>query len=318
MRSSRKTQVLRNDSDDCLEDISFGDIDDYSLGRRLGRGKYSNVFKGFLGNREPCVVKVLKPVRIAKIRNEISILLDMRGAPHTAQLLDIVHDPESDSISLILDWSENQPIKDILGMMTTADIAHYVKCVLEALVYAHSKGIMHRDVKPGNIMYDFDTKTVKLIDWGLAEYYRPGTEYPVRVATRHYKGPELLLNYQRYGPSLDIWCLGCTLASLLFARVPFFRGHDNDEQIVTMAKVLGGDKIMNYVKKYELSVSKDVAMQVSNAKAKPWSKWIDKKRKVVTPEALDLLEKMLTVDHEMRPTAEEALKHPFFDCLQKE
>lgn len=55
---------------------------------------------------------------------------------------------------------------------------------------------MHRDVKPQNIMYDSNTRKLGLIDWGLAEYYRPGQPYNVRVASRHYKGPELLVNFE--------------------------------------------------------------------------------------------------------------------------
>ena len=50
---------------------------------------------------------------------------------------------------------------------------------------------MHRDVKPHNIMYDNEKKSVTLIDWGLAEFYFPGKEYNVRVASRYFKGPEL-------------------------------------------------------------------------------------------------------------------------------
>ena len=67
--------------------------------------------------------------------------------------------------------------------------------VFRALDYTHSNGIMHRDVKPHNIMYDNEKKSVTLIDWGLAEFYFPGKEYNVRVASRYFKGPELLLDY---------------------------------------------------------------------------------------------------------------------------
>ena len=89
---------------------------------------------------------------------------------------------------------------------------------------------MHRDVKPHNVMIDHEKKQVRrimlrrpfkadeqlrLIDWGLAEFYHPGTEYNVRVASRYFKGPELLVDFQEYDYSLDMWSLGCMFASMV-------------------------------------------------------------------------------------------------------
>lgn len=56
---------------------------------------------------------------------------------------------------------------------------------------------------------------LRLIDWGLAEFYHPNTEYHIRVGSRYYKGPELLVGYKRYDYSLDMWSVGCMLASLV-------------------------------------------------------------------------------------------------------
>ncbi|XP_026549564.1 casein kinase II subunit alpha-like [Notechis scutatus] len=90
---------------------------------------------------------------------------------------------------------------------------------------------MHRDVKPHNVMIDHEHRKLRLIDWGLAEFYHPGQEYNVRVASRYFKGPELLVDYQMYDYSLDMWSLGCMLASMIFRKEPFFHGHDNYDQV---------------------------------------------------------------------------------------
>ena len=74
---------------------------------------------------------------------------------------------------------------------------------------------MHRDVKPQNIIVDHANKLLKLIDWGLAEFYHPGQDYNVRVASRYFKGPELLVDYVYYDYSLDIWSAGAMFASMV-------------------------------------------------------------------------------------------------------
>lgn len=107
------------------------------------------------------------------------------------------------------------------------DCRVYIYKILEALNYSHSHGIMHRDVKPLNIVINHDEKELRLIDWGLAEFYHPNKEYNVRVASRYYKGPELLVDDKLYHYSLDIWSLGCTMAGMIFKKDTFFKGSDN-------------------------------------------------------------------------------------------
>lgn len=86
---------------------------------------------------------------------------------------------------------------------------------------------MHRDVKLANIIINEETLT--LIDWGLGDFYHPKKRYPTKVGTRHYKAPELLVNYQYYDYSVDMWAFGCTFASLIFRKQPVIKSKDNYE-----------------------------------------------------------------------------------------
>ena len=88
------------------------------------------------------------------------------------------------------------------------DVRFYIYQILRGLDHCHSKGIMHRDIKPHNVMIDHKQRRLRIIDWGLAEFYHPKQEYNVRVASRYFKGPELLVNYHYYDYSLDMWSLG--------------------------------------------------------------------------------------------------------------
>jgi casein kinase II subunit alpha len=142
-------------------------------------------------------------------------------------------------------------------------------------------------------------------------------EYPVRVATRNYKGPELLFHFSQYAPSLDIWSLGCTFAGLLFRKIPFFKAHENSDQIVKLGEVFGSRILMEYVEKYDLELSARVATKVTGKLRKPWGHWVNAGNDhVATADALDLLDRMLKVDHAARISATDALRHPFFRCIR--
>jgi casein kinase II subunit alpha len=92
---------------------------------------------------------------------------------------------------------------------------------LRALDFTHSRGVMHRDIKPGNVMIDHETGKLRLIDFGLAEFYIYGKEYNVSVGTRAWKAPETLLGYRNYDYSFDMWGTGCLFATWLFKKQLF-------------------------------------------------------------------------------------------------
>lgn len=206
--------------------------------RKIGRGKYSEVFSGMeVTNNIKCVVKILKPVKKKKIKREIKILQNLSGGTNIIQLLDVVRDPVSKTPSLVFEFINNTDFKYLYPTLTDFDIRYYIFELLKALDFSHSNGIMHRDVKPHNVMIDHENRQLRLIDWGLAEFYHPGREYNVRVASRYFKGPELLVDFQEYDYALDLWSLGCMFAGMIFKKEPFFHGHDNFDQLVKIARV---------------------------------------------------------------------------------
>ncbi|KAK6258631.1 hypothetical protein SCA6_013105 [Theobroma cacao] len=262
--------------------VQWGDQDDYEVVRKVGRGKYSEVFEGInVNSNERCIIKILKPVKKKKIKREIKILQNLCGGPNVVKLLDIVRDHHSKTPSLIFEYVNSTDFKVLYPTLTDYDIRYYIYELLKALDYCHSQGIMHRDVKPHNVMIDHELRKLRLIDWGLAEFYHPGKEYNI------------------------------------FRKEPFFYGHDNHDQLVKIAKVLGTDELNAYLNKYHLELDPQLDSLVGRHSRKPWSKFINADNQhLVSPEAIDFLDKLLRYDHQDRLTAREAMAHPYFSQVR--
>lgn len=294
--------------------ISWGVLENYEVVRKIGRGKYSEVFEGInIVNYQKCVIKVLKPVKKKKIKREIKILQNLSGGPNVVALLDVVRDSQSKTPSLVFEYVNNTDFRALYPNFVDYDVRYYIYELLKALDFCHSKGIMHRDVKPHNVMIDHEKRKLRLIDWGLAEFYHHGTEYNVRVASRYFKGPELLVDFQEYDYSLDMWSLGAMFASMIFRKEPFFHGSSNADQLVKIAKVLGTDALFEYLDKYEIELDPQYDDLLSRFPRKAWHTFVNAdNQKFVSTEAIDFLDKLLRYDHAERLTAQEAMAHPYF------
>jgi casein kinase II subunit alpha len=295
--------------------LSWGDMSDYEIVAKIGRGKYSEVFTGMcVLTDEPCVIKVLKPVKIKKIFREIKILQNLTGGPNVVALFDILQDADSHIPALVFERVNNVDFRILYPKFTPADIKFYFTQLLVALDYSHSMGIIHRDVKPQNIMIDPVQRQLKLIDWGLAEFYHAGMDFNVRVASRYHKGPELLVNLQQYDYSLDLWSVGAMLAAIIFRKEPFFKGDSNPDQLVKIAQVLGTKDLMTYVRQYGITLSSDYDGILGDYPRKPWSAFVNADNRALSthPHAVELVDSLLVYDHQQRLTAREAMAHPFF------
>lgn len=189
----------------------FESMENFELIRKIGRGKYSEVYEGIdSDNNNRVVIKILKPVKEEKINREIKILEALKGGTNIIKLIKVVKDPVSETPALIMEFVDTgfDDFRDLYKTFTDYDIRYYIYEILRGLDDCHSKGIIHRDIKPHNIMIDHEKRKLRIIDWGLAEFYHKCEEYNVRVASRYFKGPELLIGYRTYDYSLDMWSLG--------------------------------------------------------------------------------------------------------------
>lgn len=152
------------------------------------------------------------------------------------------------------------------------------------------------------------------------------------MASRYFKGPELLVDFQEYDYSLDMWSLGCMFASMvhrdlyfspeqlpdqaaeqIFRKEPFFHGHDNYDQLVKITKVLGTDELYAYLEKYDIDLDAQYDDILGRYQRKPWSRFItSENQRFISNEAIDFLDKLLRYDHQERLTAQEAMAHAYF------
>lgn len=136
---------------DCIYMTFCRNIDNYEIVRRIGRGKYSEVFEGIdVTNNTRCVIKILKPIKKKKVKREIKILQNLHGGTNIIQLLDVVRAPGFKMPSLVFEYIDNVDFKDLYPTLTDIDVRYYMRELLKALDYTHSNGVMHRDVKPHN------------------------------------------------------------------------------------------------------------------------------------------------------------------------
>ena len=145
------------------------------------------------------------------------------------------------NVSLVMDFMDTDLeviIKDNSIILTPANIKSYVLQTLLGLEYLHSNWILHRDLKPNNLLMNKDG-VLKIADFGLAKFYgSPNRQYTHIVVTRWYRAPELLFGARNYGTGVDVWAVGCILAELLL-RIPFLAGDTDLDQLAKIFQALG-------------------------------------------------------------------------------
>lgn len=201
---------------------------------------------------------MLKPKRKKKILREISILQNLKKQKLILNLDTVTQDPMTETTSLIFKYFSTITLKQVIHKFNDLEIRKIIYQILEAIEYSHSKGIFHRDVKPKNVIIQPESLEIRLIDWGLSEYFLEGKEYNPRVSSRPYKSPEILVKYKLYDFSLDIWSIGCMFAAMIFKKDHFLIGKNNDDQLKKIVNFFGVKEFKDYLKKYNIKCDSKV------------------------------------------------------------
>ncbi|XP_065881894.1 mitogen-activated protein kinase homolog NTF3 [Euphorbia lathyris] len=285
----------------------------------IGRGAYGIVCSSV--NRETNEKVAIKKIhnvfdnRVDALRTlrELKLLRHLRHE-NVIQLKDVmmpIHSRSFKDVYLVYELMDTDLHQIIKSSQTLSNdhCQYFLLQLLRGLKYLHSANILHRDLKPGNLLINANCD-LKICDFGLARTSNGKGQFMTEyVVTRWYRGPELLLCCDNYGTSIDVWSVGCIFAELL-GRKPIFPGTECLNQLKLIINILGKQK------------EEDLEF-IDNNKAKkyirtlPYSPGIPFSRLYPNahPLAIDLLSKMLIFDPSKRITVDEALQHPYMSSL---
>ena len=258
--------------------------DHYRIGKMLGSGAFGEV--RVCVHRESGAQRAVKVLRKSHMDddekkmlfNEINNLKDL-DHPNILKMYEFFEDEKR--YYIVTDICKGGELFDEIvarGKFSEQDASMLIKQVLGCINYCHSNHIVHRDLKPENILLEQNKEfdQIKIIDFGTSLVFDENKKLDEKLGTPYYIAPEVLA--KNYGPKCDIWSCG-VIVYIVLSGIPPFNGASDQE-------------IMKKVKLGKFSFQDAVWGNVSD-------------------EAKDFITALLTKDQDKRPSAEEALQHPW-------
>ncbi|XP_024969025.1 phosphoenolpyruvate carboxylase kinase 2-like [Cynara cardunculus var. scolymus] len=261
---------------------------DYQVGEELGRGQFGIIYRCFSVNSgRSFACKSINKLLLCDstdrecIVKEPKILQILRGNASIVQIHRLYED--ENSLHMVMDLCDEPNLFDHIskrgGAFSESEAGSIFIPLIQAVSHCHRLGIAHRDIKPDNVLFD-STGKLKLADFGSAECFGMNESGMMTgvVGTPYYVAPEVLLG-REYNEKVDVWSAGVILYILLAGCPPFY----GETPVETFQAVLRGN--LRFPPRIFMSVS---------------------------PEAKDLLRKMLCKDSSKRLSAEQVLTgHPW-------
>ncbi|XP_073001520.1 cyclin-dependent kinase B2-1 [Typha latifolia] len=299
-------------------------MDAYEKLEKVGEGTYGKVYKA----REKATGKIvaLKKTRLPEddegvpstTLREVSLLRMLSIDPHVVRLLDLKQGQNREGktiLYLVFEYMDTDLKKYIRTFRQTHEtippksvkILMYQLC--KGVAFCHGHGVLHRDLKPHNLLMDRKTMMLKIADLGLSRAFTiPLKKYTHEILTLWYRAPEVLLGATHYSTPVDMWSVGCIFAELV-TNQPLFPGDSELQQLLHIFRLLGtpNEQVWPGVSKlpnwheYPQWSSTSLSSAVSSLDA----------------DGLDLLLKMLLYEPAKRISAKKAMDHPYFNDVNK-
>ena len=288
-------------------------LENYEKQSKLGEGTYGVVYKAI--DKRTGETVALKRIKLdhedegippTTVR-EISILKELNH-PNVVRLNEVVN--SQGKITLVFEYLDKD-LKSFLSKQShSLDpllIKSYSYQILAGLCYCHCHRIIHRDMKPENLLLN-RRGLIKICDFGLARAFTiPLRNYTHEVVTLWYRPPEILLGSKSYSLPVDIWSVGCIIAQM-FTRQPLFPGDSEIDELYKIFQILGTPNEKIWPEVTQLPSYKPTFPQ--------WrAQNLESVLNCHDPLLVDLISQMLRYDPASRITARDALDHPYFNDL---
>lgn len=286
----------------------------YTKLSRIGQGAYGIVYKAQnTQNKEIVAVKRIKfetreeGIPASAIR-EIALLKELKHQ-NIVKLYDVVHSQHT--LTLIFeycDWDLKRLMQSRENPLSENEILSFTYQLLCALQFLQSKCIIHRDVKPQNILINRKME-LKLGDFGLARStFIPVDELSTEVITLWYRPPEICLGCKDYGFPVDIWSAGCVVAEMINGE-PLFPYQSNAEMIAAFQYIFGSVRFKEVFPDSEITDVLDITPDGVGVES-------------LIPNASETLKfivrSLLELDPSKRASVDEMLSNPIFTPFRKE
>jgi len=325
------------------EDIDRHVLRKYEIEQKLGKGAYGVVWRAVDKKTKDTVAlkKIFDAFQNAtdaqRTFREVMFLQEMRGHEHVITLLNVLKADNDRDIYLIFEHMETDLHAAIRANILQDIHKQYIMWQsLKALKYMHSANLLHRDMKPSNLLLNSDG-LMKVADFGLARSMRPETrptgapadeharntawpgggnpmdDDPAEttvltdyVATRWYRAPEILLGSTDYSYGVDMWAVGCILGEMLVGK-PIFPGASTINQLDLIFHLTGNAHLLAHISAFSKKMIEQIQPRDDAGSDHKWSTTFA----AASPDALDLLKKLLLLDPRGRISAHDALSHNY-------
>ena len=257
-------------------------IGQYILGKSIGEGTFGKVKIGtHITTGEKVAVKILEKSKITdvtdveRVSREIHILKIVQH-PHVVQLYEIIETPKK--LYLIMEYASGGELFDYIVKYHKVDeptACRFFQQIISGVEYISKLRVVHRDLKPENLLLDYD-KGIKLVDFGLSNTYKEGELLKTACGSPCYAAPEMIAGKRYHGTGVDLWSCGVILFALLAGYLPF----EDPNTSNLYKKILSAD------------------FEMPNT---------------ISPEAQDLIQRILTTDPDKRITISQIKTHDWFN-----